>query len=147
MHKYSKLWVHLVFATLDRRPLLDAALSRELYRYIGAVARNIGCEPMEIGGHVDHVHCLIRRPPTIAEAEMVSKLKANSSRWLRQKDSDLKRLFSWQRGYGAFSVSESNTEAVARYIRNQAEHHRKVSFQEELRRIFERHGLSEDGFG
>ena len=147
MHQYSKLWVHLVFSTLERRPLLEEPLAGRVHRYLAGVARNLGCDSIEVGGHLDHVHCLMWRPPTLPEAELVGKLKANSSRWVRQEDPRMKRLFAWQRGYGAFSVSESNTRAVVEYIRGQPEHHRKISFEDELRRLFERHGLEVDGTG
>ena len=84
-----------------------------------------------VGGIASHIHLLITVPKTISLSEYISKLKSNSSRWLKTVDTRY-RAFSWQDGYGAFSVSASKIEAVRGYIANQAEHHRRKSYEEEV---------------
>jgi REP element-mobilizing transposase RayT len=92
---------------------------------------------LAVGGTQDHVHLLFHLPPSLALAKAVLLLKSNSSKWM----GELGREFSWQEGYGAFSVSSSNLNAVMRYIQNQEAHHRKISFEEEFRAILKRHGV------
>src|SRR5690606_14606787 len=93
------------------------------------------------GGSEDHVHLLVSLHPSAAPAEMVRAVKANSSRWMREA---VRRPFAWQAGYGGFSVSASNADAVRRYIRSQAEHHRTMTFQEEFLALLDRHQLAYD---
>ena len=93
-----------------------------------------------IGGIEDHIHMLIELPPTIAVAEAVRTIKSNSSKWVNE----LGRSFAWQKGYGAFSVSASNIAAVERYIRNQEQHHRKMTFEDEFIGFLKKHGIEFD---
>jgi REP element-mobilizing transposase RayT len=95
---------------------------------------------LAVSGTEDHVHILFHLPPKLALAKAVLLLKANSSKWMTEAGNE----FSWQEGYGAFSVSSSNTDSVIQYIKNQEKHHRKFSFEEEFRAILRRHGLEQD---
>lgn len=139
---YVANFQHIVFGTKDRRPLLPTDELARIWAYLGGTARNIGCTPLAIGGIEDHVHALITIPADANVAHIVSKLKANSSRWMNE----WKGGFAWQRGYASFSVSASNLASVTRYIANQREHHRKRSFEEEFEALLRKHGLRlEDG--
>ena len=138
---YTDLVVHLVFSTKDRQEQIIDALQDPLYAYIGGICRNLDCDLIAIGGMPDHVHLLVLRHPTVAEAELARVVKANSSKWLHgQHAAD----FRWQRGYGAFTVSRSNVEKVKRYILNQAVHHKRLTFKEELIAFLKRHGVKYD---
>ena len=140
---YTNLLYHIVFSTKHRIPLIDEEIQEELYRYIGGIIRAEGGIQLEIGGVSDHVHILTKIKPAIAVSEMLAKIKANSSKWLNDHKMKM-RKFGWQEGYGAFTVSESQAQSVREYIRNQPEHHRKQTFQEEFVALLERHGIEYD---
>lgn len=138
----SHLIVHAVFSTKDRRPLLHSEEIRiETYAYMAGILKNLQCHPIKIGGVEDHVHILSSLSKNIAFAEMIGRVKGSSSKRLTEKGI---LGFAWQNGYGAFSVSESNVEAVITYISGQAGHHRKFSYQEEVRELLKRHRVAFD---
>jgi putative transposase len=127
----SHLIGHAVFSTKDRRALLRSEEIRSAtYSYMAGILKNLQCHPIKIGGANDHVHILSSLSKNIAFAEMIGRVKGSSSKRLSEKGV---LGFAWQNGYGAYSVSESSVEAVSAYISDQAEHHRKFSYQEELR--------------
>ncbi|MEO6392288.1 MAG: IS200/IS605 family transposase [Pyrinomonadaceae bacterium] len=126
---YTKLLYHIVFGTKDRIPYLNSAWRDDMHAYLGGETRGLKGTAFEVGGIEDHVHLLAHIPPTIALADFMSKLKANSSGWAKRKTG---RPFVWQPGYGAFTVSESEAEKVKHYIRRQEEHHQKVDYREEF---------------
>ncbi len=137
-HSYIANRVHVVFSTKSRR---DQILNcTKLWAYIEGIGRNHNSPTFAVGGTANHVHILLTVPATIPLSKLVQTVKANSSRWLRATVPD----FAWQEGYGAFSVSASNVDTVAEYIRRQAEHHAKHSFEDEFRSLLIRHGLSYD---
>jgi REP element-mobilizing transposase RayT len=135
---YSHNLIHCVFGTKDRRDSIRNP--EELWRYIVAVAYTKKIHVVSAGGTGNHVHLLVLLPQTIALATAMQEIKTNSSRWMRETN----RLFQWQRGYGAFSVSESQRQTVAHYIANQAEHHRRWSFEEEYMALLKRSGVEYD---
>ena len=136
----SHLLVHSVFSTKDRRPFLRCEeMRKEIYAYMAGILKNLECHPIKIGGVEDHVHILSSLSKNIAFSELIGRIKGSSSKRLKEKGV---HGFAWQNGYGAFSVSESNAEALIAYITNQAEHHRKFSFQEELRELLKRHRIT-----
>lgn len=139
-HSYSQNHVHLVFSTKGRQKLIAKALQRRLWAYMAGVFKSYAILVFAIGGMDDHVHALFRLPPTITLARAVSLLKANSSRWMSEQGT----RFTWQKGYGAFSVSSSNVSAVIKYIDNQETHHRKMSFEQEFIALLNRHGVQCD---
>jgi REP element-mobilizing transposase RayT len=112
-HTYTRLILHIIFSTKDRIPYLAHDRREEIFAYVGGILRELKCEPLHINAMPDHVHALLRVPPTIAIAEVVQKMKGSSAKWIHDKRS-LPRAFAWQRGYSAFSVSESNVERVSR---------------------------------
>ena len=140
----AKILVHTVFSTKDRRPLLrDKPLRDELHRYLGGILTNIECQPVIVGGVEDHVHLLCALSRTCDAAAMVKEVKRGSSLWLKTKSPDLAD-FAWQNGYGIFSIGVSQLESVRDYIAGQEEHHRKVSFQDEFRRLLQRYEIEFD---
>jgi REP element-mobilizing transposase RayT len=135
----SIVYLHLVFSTKERRPWLrDPDLRAALHGYLGGISKNLDCPPILIGGVEDHVHLLCRFGRTCTQAEWVKELKRVSNGWLKGRGGEYAD-FEWQGGYAVFSVSQSNLEAVRRYIANQEEHHRKIGFQDELRALLRKH--------
>jgi REP element-mobilizing transposase RayT len=124
-HTYACNFIHCVFSTKERRSLIPAVRTAELYAYLGGIARGEGFSLIAAGGTANHVHLLFDLPATCCLANAVQKLKGSSSRWMGDE-------FSWQEGYGAFSVSPSQIEVVKEYIQNQEEHHRKRDFEQEV---------------
>jgi putative transposase len=139
-HAYFRNHVHLIFSTKDRRKAIPKELQPRLWAYLAGICKRHKVIVIEVGGTDDHIHILMDLPPTLALAKAVLLLKANSSKWIGENVRD----FSWQEGYGAFSVSSSNLDQVIEYIRNQEAHHRKRTFEEEFREILRRHGVEYD---
>ena len=142
-HSYSSNRVHLVFSTKNREKLLSEPLQQKLWPYMAGIARNHGFEAIKIGGVEDHVHSLLLIPPTISLAKAIQTFKACSSKWINERHVAC-RGFSWQEGYGAFSVSASHTEVIIDYIENQARHHAKRSYEDEFVELLRRHGVAYD---
>lgn len=134
---YVSIHVHLVFGTKDHKRLITPDLQPKLWAYIAGIARNYKMDALAIARMEEHIHLLLGIPPTLSVAKSAQALKANSSRWARQHNP----AFAWQEKYGAFSVSRSDIPAVADYIRNQAEHHRKRDFKTEFEILLRRHGI------
>ncbi len=140
----SAVYIHLVFSTKDRRPFLrDPALRAALHSYLGGVSKKLDCPPLQVGGVEDHVHLLARFGRTVTQADWVKERKRVTNGWLKDYGRDFAD-FEWQGGYADFSVSQSNLEQVKQYIVGQEEHHRKVSFQDELRALLRRHEIEWD---
>src|SRR5689334_13776755 len=137
---YTRLRYHIVFGTKHRLPLITPDVRDDLYRYLGGILARHGGILLAAGGMPDHVHLLAGLDTTRSMADVMQRVKANSSRWLNECGNRA-TPFSWQVGYGAFSVSESQMQVVRRYIAKQEEHHRKVSFQDELKAILRKHGF------
>jgi|ERR1044072_1315899 REP element-mobilizing transposase RayT len=132
--------MHCVFATKERRKFITPELRGRLYPYLGGIARENKMKALAIGGVEDHVHALLSIPSTISVAKAVQLLKGNSSKWIHEKFPD-QRMFEWQEGYGAFSITVSGTEDTVRYIQLQKEHHKMHSFKEELIAFLDKHGI------
>jgi REP element-mobilizing transposase RayT len=139
----AKIYVHLVFSTKNRETWLREELRGDLLAYMGGTLNGMGCLPVEINAELDHVHALILLGRTVAMSDVVAGLKRGSTEWLRRRSAHF-ATFHWQSGYGVFSVSESSVEAVREYIRNQHEHHRGKTFQEEYRAMLAKHGIEFD---
>ena len=127
-HTSGNILLHLIFSTQGRRRLIKPEFREDLFAYLGGIVREMRGTALIVNGEPDHVHMLVRVRPAHSAAEIVRTVKANSSRWVREKHS---ARFGWQTGYGVFSVSESSVAEVTEYIARQQEHHRKRSFQEE----------------
>ena len=137
----ARVVVHVVFATKGRAPCLCATIRPGLYAGIAGTVSELECVPIRVGGASDHVHLLFALARTCTLAGLVEAVKVRSSRWLKSQGGF---RFAWQAGYGAFSVGEQQVPTVARYIERQEEHHRRLSFEDELRRILVHHGVAFD---
>ncbi len=140
---FAALYCHIIFSTKHREPLISRELQPRLFAYIGGGLRDEGNTLLAAGGMPDHVHLLASLSRQTSVAEVVRLVKANSSGWVHQTFSEL-RGFSWQNGYGAFSVSASALPAVKRYLAGQEEHHRRRTFQEEFVEFLKRHEVEYD---
>jgi REP-associated tyrosine transposase len=138
---FLSLHYHIVFSTKERRPFIRESWRANLHEYLGGTVRGLGGIPEIIGGVEDHVHLLVGLKATHCLSDFMRDLKRASSNWVTENH---EKEFAWQDGYAAFTVSVSNCEAVREYIQNQPEHHRKISFQEELVRLLEKHGVKYD---
>ncbi|MCA1797407.1 MAG: IS200/IS605 family transposase [Desulfuromonadaceae bacterium] len=136
----TNLVYHVVFSTKGREPMIVASICDELYRYIGGIVKNEGGILIQIGGMPDHLHLVVKLKPNHQLSQIMQKIKGNSSKWINTQG-QLKDRFSWQDGYGAFTVSESQVPIVVRYVKEQKNHHRKYSFKEELTQILELHNV------
>ncbi len=128
---FTNLLYHIIFSTKDRRPIITIDHQPRLYEYIGGVVRGAGGISLGINGMEDHVHLLCKLRPDRALSDVLRELKSNATGWMHDifpRFSD----FSWQRGYAAFTVSQSNLKQVQRYLARQKEHHRKTSFRDEF---------------
>jgi len=139
---YTQLRYHLVFSTKYRMPLIDRKVRDVLYDYMGGILRQNGGTLLAAGGMPDHVHLLAGWGTTVALARMLKLVKGGSSNWMNDRPGVSPGGFSWQPGYGAFSVSASKVPTVRAYILNQEEHHRKVSFQAEYMSLLRKHGIA-----
>jgi REP element-mobilizing transposase RayT len=137
---YTHLLFHIVYGTKNRLPTIHESWESELYKYLGGIVRNHRGEAIEINGMSDHVHLLVRLQPLPALPDFMRELKAGSSKWAKNHHPK----FSWQRRYAAFSVSESVSDAVRKYIRNQKEHHKKQTFEDEYRELLRLHHVPFD---
>jgi len=138
-----KIDIHLIFHVKSTSvKMLTEDLPR-IFAYIGGIIKGIGGLPIEIGGMPDHVHILTSLPKTMSLADFVRAVKADSSKWIKSLDPSYK-TFAWQEGYGAFSVSPSLIDKTVNYIRGQAEHLKKRTFQEEYRLFLEAYGITYD---
>jgi putative transposase len=139
-HTFSSILLHVVFGTQGRTCSLYKDMREALLHYISGIARNEGVQIVTANAVDDHVHLLLRTKPVHAPSDVVGRLKANSSRWIRTTYPNL-RGFAWQSGFSVFSVSESAVPKVVEYIERQVEHHRRMPFAEELRLLLKRHGI------
>jgi putative transposase len=140
----SAVYIHVVFSTKERRPsVADAEFRPEFHAYLAEVSNTLDCPSLRTGGVEDHVHMLCRLGRTISQSAWVKELKRVSSLWLKEKGLSFGD-FAWQGGYAVFSVSQSNVDAVKDYIARQEEHHRKMTFQDELRALCEKHQVGLD---
>lgn len=136
-HAYARNYVHLIFGTREARKLIKPAIEVELRKALRVIAVQCGIDLLEIGASEDHVHLLVCMPPKIGVATAVRVFKADSTKQLN----DAGHFFAWQQGYGAFSVSASNLDSVAYYVREQADYHRSRTFEEEFRSFLLKHGI------
>ncbi|MCA9141898.1 MAG: transposase [Planctomycetaceae bacterium] len=140
----AQLWVHIVFSTKDRLPFFkDESFRSQMFRMLSHHVKESKCTSASVGGFIDHVHLLVGLSRTITIAQLVENVKTETSKWAKIADGG-DSAFKWQAGYGAFSVSHSLTDKVDQYIRSQAEHHAKLSFKDEYRRLCKKHGLEID---
>ena len=129
---FSSVYLHIVFSTHRRQPYLVPEQREAIFAYMAGLLRNIGCQFALVNGVADHVHVVCTLPVSVAQAELVAKLKGNSSHWIRDSLKDMQD-FRWQTGYAAFSFSRRQLPAVCRYVDRQEAHHRTRTFEDEYR--------------
>jgi REP element-mobilizing transposase RayT len=139
----AKVFLHVVFSTKERKPLIIPQIESHLFRYISTICDSNKCPLHKIGGMDDHIHLLLELSRTITIAKIVENIKSHSSRWVKSEFIHMKE-FSWQSGYGVFSVDSSTYEAVNNYIANQKTHHKKIDFKEEFLLLLKRENLEYD---
>jgi len=140
----SKVILHIIFSTKNREPWLDVEVRPRIHAYLATLCRDLRADLVHVGGIADHVHIITPPlPRTVSQAQLIEKIKKVSSKWIKALDARYRGFF-WQRGYGAFSVSPSQLDAVLQYVDAQQEHHRTRTFQEEYRELLRRHGVEFD---
>ena len=135
---YTQILLHIVFSTKKRKPLITVAMRERLHPYLGGIIRGRRGVTYQIGGTADHVHILIRWGTEDSLGSLMREVKSESSKWVKQNFPEASH-FGWQTGYSAFSVSFSQKKKVVDYILNQETHHRRMDFQEELRKLLKAH--------
>jgi putative transposase len=139
----NKIYVHLVFSTKHRNPLITDLIREELFSYLGGICKNLECNPIQVGGHYDHIHILCLLSKKIPLMKLIEEVKSHSSKWIKTKGSEFGDFY-WQNGYGAFSVNPTELEIVKNYIINQEEHHKKKTFQEEFGAFLKKYNVEYD---
>ena len=140
---YVSSYFHCVFSTKERQPLISEPLQERLWPFLGGVARRNDMKAIEIGGMLDHVHILLSLPSTLSIAKALQLLKGGSSKWVHDTFPEC-WAFRWQEKYGAFTVSVSALEKTIKYVQNQKEHHRKMTFEEEFLALLKKHRVAFD---
>lgn len=140
---YTSLHYHVVFSTKHRARLIGPAMDERVWSYLGGIARENDMTPLCIGGVEDHVHLLLGLPATLAVSKAVQLIKGGASKWVHDTFPEL-REFAWQDGYGAFTIGKSQIPDTMAYIRNQREHHRTKTFQEEYLAFLRKHEIEFD---
>lgn len=139
----SKILLHVVFSTKNRAPMIPKDVQADLHAYLAGACRALGCEAYRVGGTEDHVHIACTLSRTLATSKLLEEIKKTSSSWIKNKH-DRCRFFSWQAGYGAFSLGQSQLPDLLRYIDKQHEHHAVKSFQDEFLELLHRYGVEYD---
>lgn len=143
-HSVNNIWIHAIWATKERRRLISLSIEQAIHSFISDQFRELGCPVRIINGMPDHIHALFLLHPQKSISDVIKQIKGSSSHFINQKDL-IPEKFAWQTGYAAYSVSESITERVYFYIRNQKNHHNKVSFQKEYEEFLIKNGLYQPG--
>lgn len=139
----SNILVHIIFSTKNRKNLLDDSIQIDLYKYIAQICKSKSSLIKQIGGTNNHIHMLVDLSRSISISKLISEIKSNSTRWLKTKGEQFKN-FSWQNGYGVFSIGESGLLNCMNYIKKQKEHHKKLTFEEELKFILKKYSVEYD---
>jgi len=136
-NRSTSLWLTL------REPWIVPKIENRVWAYIGGIARKHKMTAIQIGGIEDHIHALVLAPPTVAPSQIAQYLKGDSSKWIHEEFPKM-RGFEWQDGYGGFTVSKSQVPDLIEYIKNQRQHHRKKTFQDEYLELLKKHGVDYD---
>jgi REP element-mobilizing transposase RayT len=137
----SNVTIHIIFSTKNWVKYLDNGMAPKLHAYVATVLRDLNSVVHTVGGTEDHIHIACSLPRTLSQSDLLKKIKVSSSKWLKDKGV---KDFSWQNGYGIFSVSQSHLDKLKKYIANQSEHHKKISFKEEFLEFLKKYNLEYD---
>lgn len=140
---FTKNYVHLVFGTKYRRPLIDDAIEEDLFAYLGGICNRLECHTIKVGGYRNHVHVLCSLSKKIPLMKLMEELKGHSSKWIKTKGKKYADFY-WQGGYAAFSVYYRELDVCVRYIANQRAHHTRKSFEEEYITLLQEHDMPYD---
>ena len=138
-----KNYLHIVFSTKYRQHLIYPPYEVELHAYLAQVCKNMGCQPIKVGGYTDHVHVLCMLSQKVLLMKLLEEMKSHSSKWYKTKDESLWNFY-WQDGYGAFSVSPRAVDKVVAYIENQYKHHLEKEYKEEFLKFLEQYKVEYD---
>ena len=138
-----KNYMHIVWSTKYRQPLILPPVEKELHAYLGGTCNALGCQVIAVGGYTDHVHVLCMLSKTLPLMDLLEKVKAKSSKWIKSKGEGYENFY-WQDGYGAFSVNPTQVDIVTHYINTQHEHHDKQTFQDEYRAFLKKYKVEYD---
>jgi putative transposase len=142
-HSFNKIWIHAIWSTKERLPLIHPMVESKIHQCIAEQLREQGCPVRIINGMPDHIHCLFLLSPQRSIAEVIKQIKGGSSHFINQNNL-ITEKFAWQTGYAAYSVSESVVDKVFQYIKNQKQHHTKKTFQQEYAEFLKLYGLEDD---
>ena len=136
-------YLHIIFSTKHRKPLITSAIESELHAYLGGICNRLECPPIKVGGYTDHVHILCKLSKKITLIKLMEEVKSHSSKWIKTKGLEFQNFY-WQDGYGAFSVNPSQVDAVIDYIERQHEHHQRKTFQDEFTAFLKKYKVDYD---
>ncbi len=136
---HSAIYYHLVWGTKNKNPYINHEIKKSLYKYIEEIIKRKEWLLLEIGGTCDHIHILIQKTPKGEIPEVVCRIKSNSSRFMCE---NFVKDFSWQNGYGVFTVDSASLSRLQKYIKNQEVHHKQMSFDKELSLLLKRYNIS-----
>jgi len=137
----SRVIIHVVFSTKNREPFLNIEIRSRIHAYLATIVRDMDSHAYRIGGTEDHVHIACTLPRILCQSDFLKKIKTSSSKWIKEQGV---RKFSWQNGYGAFSIGQSQLSQLLHYIDHQLEHHQKKSFEEEYRGLLKKYEIDYD---
>ena len=142
MDSFCQIWIHYIFATKGRKPYFeDTQIRKEAHTYMANTAWTNGSYVKNIGGVADHVHLLCSLPKTLTIGGLIKEIKRTSSDWIKGRFPSLQNFY-WQKGYGAFSVSQSGLRVVGKYIENQEAHHQRQNFETEFREFLKKYEIN-----
>jgi REP element-mobilizing transposase RayT len=142
-HSFNKIWIHAIWSTKNRFPLIELTVEQRIYSFISEQFREQSCPVRVINGMPDHIHCLFLLTPQKSIADVIKQIKGSSSHFINQNNL-ITEKFAWQTGYAAYSVSESVVDKVFHYIKNQKQHHKKKTFEQEYDEFLKLYGLDND---
>ncbi|RQP07679.1 MAG: IS200/IS605 family transposase [Chryseobacterium sp.] len=136
-------YIHIIFSTKHRENLIDESIQEELFSYLGGICKNLECQPLQVGGYLNHVHILCMLSKKVSLSKLIEEVKSHSSKWIKTKGL-VYSSFYWQNGYGAFSVNPNQINVVVEYIQQQKQHHLKMPFEMEFRKILNKYDADYD---
>ncbi|MAC95908.1 MAG: transposase [Flavobacteriales bacterium] len=131
-------YVHIIFSTKNHQKLIHPTIENELFNYLGGSCKELGCQPLKVGGYLDHVHILCMLAKNVTIVDLLKNIKSSSSKWIKTKGNGFKDFY-WQDGYGSFTVNPSEVDMVSDYIGNQYYHHKKMTFKEEYLKFLKKY--------
>ena len=143
LQSLSKVYVHITFSTKNHQSIIDDKIKTLLFEYLGGVCKGLECNPVQVGGYKNHIHILCLLSRKITQMKLLEELKKQSSKWIKTKGDEYSNFY-WQDGYGIFSVNPTQVEVVKEYIKNQENHHKKLTFKEELLAFLQKYHIDYD---